>query len=212
MKQQKKDADGYWYFAYGSNLNVEQMKYRCPDAIKIGPAVLPGYKLVFRSVADVEVARPGDVVEGGLWWVSQRDLAALDRYEGFPDLYTRGPLPIVDHRGEPQQALVYWMVDQREQIIPSRSYLSSIIQGYLDFKLDLADLQRSVEKTGRDMGRRGVARVVEIGRRTYTVDEYVSRSTQIRRQGSARTVPTKRRARGATDLSKTGEWAQGSLI
>lgn len=35
----------YFYFAYGSNLNVEQMKGRCPDSIGISPAVLNGWKL-----------------------------------------------------------------------------------------------------------------------------------------------------------------------
>lgn len=205
------NAEGFWYFAFGSNLDVAQMKARCPDAVRVGPAVLPGYRLVFRSVADVVPAREGDNVQGGIWWISKRDLANLDRYEGFPDLYTRGPLPVVDHHGAARQALVYWMVDQRDEIIPSRSYLGSIIQGYLDFNLPLAELQKSVERTGRDMGRRGVARVVELGRRTYTVDEYITRSEQIRRQGSARTVPSKRRARGASDL-RTNERAWGTVV
>ena len=36
------------YFAYGSNINLGQMEYRCPDASVVGPVVLDGYELLFR--------------------------------------------------------------------------------------------------------------------------------------------------------------------
>ena len=36
------------YFAYGSNLNFEQMAYRCPEATVVGTAKLDGYELAFR--------------------------------------------------------------------------------------------------------------------------------------------------------------------
>ena len=36
------------YFAYGSNLNFEQMAYRCPEATAVGTARLDGYELAFR--------------------------------------------------------------------------------------------------------------------------------------------------------------------
>ena len=35
------------YFAYGSNLNFEQMAYRCPEATVVGTAKLNGYELAF---------------------------------------------------------------------------------------------------------------------------------------------------------------------
>lgn len=34
------------YFAYGSNINLEQMAVRCPAAQVVGPAVLDGYELL----------------------------------------------------------------------------------------------------------------------------------------------------------------------
>ena len=37
------------YFAYGSNINLEQMAIRCPAAQVVGPAVLDGYELLFRG-------------------------------------------------------------------------------------------------------------------------------------------------------------------
>ena len=44
------------YFAYGSNINLDQMRYRCPDASVYGQAVLDNYDLRFRGsgVATVE--------------------------------------------------------------------------------------------------------------------------------------------------------------
>lgn len=35
------------YFAYGSNMNLNQMAFRCPDAEVVGPVRLEGYCLAF---------------------------------------------------------------------------------------------------------------------------------------------------------------------
>ena len=37
-----------YYLAYGSNLNLEQMKYRCPNAKKAGAYLLKDWALEFR--------------------------------------------------------------------------------------------------------------------------------------------------------------------
>lgn len=39
------------YFAYGSNINLNQMAVRCPDAQVVEPAVLENYELLFRGNA-----------------------------------------------------------------------------------------------------------------------------------------------------------------
>ena len=56
------------YFAYGSNINLDQMRYRCPDASVYGQAVLDNYDLRFRGsgVATVE-PKEGACVYGLLW-------------------------------------------------------------------------------------------------------------------------------------------------
>ena len=36
------------YAAYGSNINLEQMAYRCPHSTVAGTAMLKGYELQFR--------------------------------------------------------------------------------------------------------------------------------------------------------------------
>ena len=37
-----------YYFAYGSNMNLEQMKYRCPAAEVVENVRLENYRLAFR--------------------------------------------------------------------------------------------------------------------------------------------------------------------
>ena len=54
------------YIAYGSNMNIEQMKRRCPKATPIGKGILKDYKLVFKGVADV-IKSTGDEVPIAIW-------------------------------------------------------------------------------------------------------------------------------------------------
>ena len=101
----------YFYFAYGSNLNQEQMQERCPDSIGISPAVLNGWKLVERTYADIEEC-PGECVNGALYEISENDLAALDIYEGYPEYYTRQEVLVEDYSGKHWKALVYTMTEE----------------------------------------------------------------------------------------------------
>ena len=52
------------YFAYGSNLNFEQMAYRCPEATVVGTAKLDGYELAFRRGYLTILPKEGASVEG----------------------------------------------------------------------------------------------------------------------------------------------------
>ena len=38
------------YIAYGSNINLEQMAYRCPNSKIVSKEMLKGYELEFRGV------------------------------------------------------------------------------------------------------------------------------------------------------------------
>ena len=38
-----------YYIAYGSNLNVRQMKFRCPTARIIGTSFINDYELLFKG-------------------------------------------------------------------------------------------------------------------------------------------------------------------
>lgn len=78
------------YFAYGSNINLEQMDYRCPDATVVGPVVLENYELLFRrgGFATIE-PKKGERVHGLLWSITPECERSLDLYEGYPRFYDR---------------------------------------------------------------------------------------------------------------------------
>ena len=125
-----------FYFAYGSNMNLEQMARRCPAARPIGSARLAGwtFRINDRGVATV-VASPDDEVIGGLWEISERCLRSLDRYEGVRSgLYRRELLPVSLHDDEERIAIVYVAASQRSGL-PRAGYLEGILAGAADFAL-----------------------------------------------------------------------------
>ena len=83
-----------YYIAYGSNLSVEQMKHRTPDAKIVGTAVLCGWRLLFKSYATIE-PKEGRKVPVLVWEISDADEASLDRYEGYPTYYYKRELPVL---------------------------------------------------------------------------------------------------------------------
>ena len=89
-----------YYFAYGSNLNIEQMLARCPGAEVVGWAKLKGHELLFkgsrtRSYLTVE---PGEgSVWIGAWSISAENEDALDKYEGAPKFYEKREIALDVH-------------------------------------------------------------------------------------------------------------------
>jgi gamma-glutamylcyclotransferase (GGCT)/AIG2-like uncharacterized protein YtfP len=124
------------YFAYGSNLNWEQMKQRCPDCFPVARATLKGWKLQFRGPLDIEPDARSEV-HGAVFSISEDDLEALDQYEGFPNCYTRKTVTMLDNKREQLiSAIVYVMTRTRKGkglYMPSKGYLQCCLQGYEDF-------------------------------------------------------------------------------
>ncbi len=129
-----------YYFAYGTNLNREQMLERCPDSKPIFIATLPNYKLVFvgwsrqwrGGVASIQPFR-GEKVLGAIYDVSDRDLRRLDSYEGYPQSSNKQNVTVFNEDGEPVQAVTYIRTLQSEETRPSEEYLAVIQQGYRDW-------------------------------------------------------------------------------
>ena len=145
-----------YYLAYGSNLNVEQMLRRCPDAVQIGSAVVTGYVLLFRGntwhfgVATIEPCN-GESVPVGIWSISERDEQALDCYEGWPRLYEKRTFRVTV-RGKAISAMAYIMTPVHKIAPPSVGYLGTIAQGYEDFGFDLGSLMAAAEDAERRIG------------------------------------------------------------
>lgn len=126
-----------WYFAYGSNLCVEQMTRRtgpveqCPG--RQGVARLPRYRLIFNMLGDdgqvyANIEQRGDGVIGVLYRCSQDALARLDVYE---EGYDRRQVVVTLEDGATREAMVY--VARPECTTnsgrPSAEYLAIILRG-----------------------------------------------------------------------------------
>ena len=118
------------YFAYGSNLNLGQMAVRCPQARVVGKAVLEGYELAFRRGVLTVLPKEGGRVNGLLWRVNAWDELTLDRYEGYPHLYTKELLPVQTDSG-PQTVVAYVMTAPHCEKVqpPAATYLQTVLDG-----------------------------------------------------------------------------------
>ena len=134
------------YFAYGSNLDKEQMKDRCPDSEPLSAVQLVNYKLLYRrGVATIEKSLL-DIVYGAVYDISEYDLANLDRYEGYPDYYQRQTYQLkrLDN-GELIEAIGYYMEAEKfEKSPPTENYYQIIEKGYRDWNLPVEHLEQNL--------------------------------------------------------------------
>lgn len=131
------------YFAYGSNMNVPQMAKRCPGAQIVGKAILPAHHLLFRGVADVSPG--GKHVDGVVWSINIYHLRALDRYEGWPNLYNDRKMDVILESGYQVSAMFYYMT-YGEIAPPTPNYYKTILDGYKYFGIDPTPLRNAAER------------------------------------------------------------------
>ena len=140
------------YVAYGSNLHLDQMRYRCPDAKVYGSGVIKNYELTFwggwrgNGVATV-IPNSGTDVPVGLWEISANDEKNLDVYEGWPHLYRKENIDVVLDDGSVVTGMVYIMNEGHHvPTLPSATYFSTIASGYRSFGFDLGFLKAARDR------------------------------------------------------------------
>lgn len=135
------------YFAYGSNLDPDQMQRRCPGHIVVGLGALHDYKLVFPrhshdwggGVASVQPSHAA-TVWGVVYDLTDAHLATLDTYEGFHspgdphNAYEREGVYVEltrpDDGSVPRRVRVQVYVGRpANPTPPSRRYLDAIVKG-----------------------------------------------------------------------------------
>ena len=136
---------GKYYIAYGSNLSVEQMKIRTPDAVIVGTSILKDWRLLFRQFATIKKCK-GYSVPVLVWKISGQDEKSLDRYEGYPRFYIKRNLKIAVTSLDGQNlgditAMVYIMTRKATDTrsinpLPSEYYYSVLDTGYKTFGFD----------------------------------------------------------------------------
>jgi gamma-glutamylcyclotransferase (GGCT)/AIG2-like uncharacterized protein YtfP len=141
-------------FAYGSNMHLADLRrwmversYEDARVLGSRAAYLSGWELVWNyrspvrkgAAANVQ-PKTGAVLPGALLEVDVRALAALDRKEGHPDRYRRGP-ELVDVNlvgGETTDAWLYVVTAEYRQarsVRPRAAYLRLMVEGALQHDL-----------------------------------------------------------------------------
>lgn len=140
-----------YYFAYGSNLNLIQMFYRCRDSEIIGDTVLENYRLVFKGSKDslgyltIEPCK-GASVPIGIFKISPRDELMLDLYEGVPTLYCKKRMS-VSYNSEEINGLIYIMNHEYGYHTPSDKYIEVCKDGYTYFDFNPAVIEEALTVT-----------------------------------------------------------------
>lgn len=135
----------FFYFAYGSNMSLGQMRERCPDCDRIGIGHLPGHRLVFPRFSQNRqcgVAGLQPHVDQAVWGVIYRlspaDRDRLDRFEGYhperhPDHNNYNRIAVTIHATEPHVSRVtcftYAATHQGGHFPPSGAYHSLMLDG-----------------------------------------------------------------------------------
>ena len=126
------------YFAYGSNLDAEQLAQRCPSSRGLYRARLPDHRLDFSyfsrrwlgGAADV-LPHSGQEVWGAVYELAEADLMRLDRYEAG---YDRVLLRVETDAGALLHAVSY-TVTAKHFFPPTPVYVERILRGAERWKL-----------------------------------------------------------------------------
>lgn len=132
------------YIAYGSNINLEQMAYRCPHSKVIGTSEIKDFELEFRGVATI-VPNKGASVPVLIWELDERVLPNLNRYEGYPRFYRQENMSF-ELNGKVCTGMAY-LINYGELSPPSSRYYNTILQGYKENGLDESYLITALENS-----------------------------------------------------------------
>jgi gamma-glutamylcyclotransferase (GGCT)/AIG2-like uncharacterized protein YtfP len=146
-----------FYFAYGSNLDWEQMKERVPSVSFYGRAKLENHRLDFTRKSINRNCGVADIVEdndhevwGAIFRFDEQDLENLDRFEGYSpnrknNDYKRIKKKVLleGKKEKPMTVYTYEVVNKKlGKYLPNEHYKNLILEGakywqlpeeYIDF-------------------------------------------------------------------------------
>ena len=131
------------YFAYGSIMDWDQIRERCPSARFLGIAVLLDHRLAFSRYSSTRKCGVADAVEsegsevwGVVYDIDEVDVGNLDKKEGFRpgninSSYQREQRHVIldGHRKKPLAVVVYFASPQPGTHLPSHIYKDLILSG-----------------------------------------------------------------------------------
>ena len=133
------------YFAYGSNMNWDQMRKRCPSVQFVDVACLKDHRLTFTRRSDSRNCGVADAVpdKGGEVWgvvyeIPDMEIAMLDKQEGFQpareqqrNAYVREERHVYrdGKKEEPLLVHVYFANRRQNPPPPNAAYKKLIVDG-----------------------------------------------------------------------------------
>jgi len=138
-------------FAYGSNMDIEQMRERCPHSdLAHFVAEARGWRLFFPRRSEGRKGGVGSIernadslVWGVVFYISKDDLARLDRYEGVPAAYARERVNVMSVDGtRTDEVWTYIAVPQGAHFLPHGDYIGHYIRGAEHFGLPQEYIQQ----------------------------------------------------------------------
>ncbi len=141
------------YFAYGSNLSTKYVHNYTPSAVFLMRAFLPNFHIEFRRYSDnlkggisTIIEAPGEMVHGVIYDVDSREIEALDILEKVPlGVYKREGFQLMGEDEEWHRADLYRVVKPEGPYVASKKYLSYMVEGMREHKIDPAYSKRFID-------------------------------------------------------------------
>jgi cation transport regulator ChaC len=133
----KEEKEYVYYFAYGSNMDVNEFQINYKSAKALELVYLSDYKFKFdkysyndNSIVTDVVKENGNKVFGILYKLDINDISSLDKKEGG---YIKKKSIVTDGNGNTYNAYFYSVVDKKNtKGLPSLEYSKKIINGLKD--------------------------------------------------------------------------------
>jgi gamma-glutamylcyclotransferase len=129
-------------FAYGSNMFTDWLRVRCPSAVSLGVAELPGHELKWDKRSrdgsgKCNVVKTNDaraVVYGVLYEIPVGEKRALDQAEGLGNGYETKNTEVT-FTGAPRMATIYFAIDIDPYLKPYTWYKAFVVGGAKEHNL-----------------------------------------------------------------------------
>jgi len=132
------------HFAYGSNLSSSFLRQYCPSAVFQMKVELPNYRIAFPFYSQKRqggissiVHAPGELTQGVLYKISDKEIEELDIVESVPQgYYQRETYLVLGEDRHWHSADLYRCTKPTGPYAPSRSYLEQMLDGAEKHQLD----------------------------------------------------------------------------
>lgn len=150
----------FWYFAYGSNMNLKWMRSIKVHPISHVPAILRDYDLQFNLCFPSQIGvvsgfanimpKKGSDVHGVLFKLPKKSLWRMNLAEGaFVGMYKTQKVELLHPDGHMVSAITYVSTSTSENVKPGTRYLNRVIEGAKFHKLPEKWISLLQKRSGR---------------------------------------------------------------